>query len=147
MSLNDFKYLRAYSNILQHISDCRSPSNVKSLYCFSFCIWFCRLRNASLNLYLYVNHVEVEVQLRLWQKGRIFSSALQHSDMLNLRLFFGLLKADDSCLCYCCLFHSPTPSQHCSSFFQSMCGGFHLSSLNHSLFISVHLNLSRSHFH
>lgn len=53
-----FNHLRVCSNILQHISDCGSPSNVKSLYCFCFCNWVCRLRNTSINLYLYVNPVE-----------------------------------------------------------------------------------------
>lgn len=93
----------------KHISDCGSPSNVKSLYCFCFCICFYSLKNASLNLYLYVSHVQVEVQLRLWRKGRISSSALQHHDTLNLYLFCDLLKAVNPYLWYCCKLCCPSP--------------------------------------
>jgi len=71
VSPNDLNYLKAHSNIVQHISDCGRSSNTKSLYCLCFHIAFCRWRAISLNIFLHMCHAPVEAidQLRPHQSS------------------------------------------------------------------------------
>lgn len=148
VSPNNFNFLEANSNILQHISGC----NAKSLYCLyirSSADW-----EVFLSKYFFTFAMQKWRPLSSWRFARsegllympdmVLVLCVPPWDMLfysimRLLFVFGLWPAK-SCRSLSVVLlpiSLPSPSQYCSSLLQSMGRDFHLSTLNGSLFISV----------
>lgn len=157
ISSNDFCYLKAYSNVLQHVSVCENPCNTKSLYCLCLYTDFCN-RGAFISVYFFMWAMQM---WRLWSSWGLARRPrlLYMPDILCFLciplwalLFYSImtllicvqcvtcLKAADPYLWYCWLPRYPPPLT-ALQFISSMGRDLHLPLLNSSLFISVHLSL------
>lgn len=135
ISSNDFCYLKAYSNVLQHVSVCENPCNTKSLYCLCLYTDFCN-RGAFISVYFFMWAMQM---WRLWSSWGLARRPrlLYMPDILCFLciplwalLFYSIMTLLICVQCVTCwklpilicgtagCLVTLLPSQHCSSFLQ-----------------------------